>query len=145
MTKLETSELCLIFALTLFLGLGGVILPSSLSLGRIILFFSALLLFQGLVRDVSLLIRDRHITQDVPAKAAHCLCMESSIGILGVTLGLFIWATGVQQSLTMTSPLWSLIILLVLLFGFFIKDYVIAWKPLHIRKEKDHLNLIVRW
>jgi len=29
--------------------------------------------------------------------------------------------------------------------GFAIKDLVISWKPFGVRREKDHLNLIVRW
>jgi hypothetical protein len=29
--------------------------------------------------------------------------------------------------------------------GFIIKDFVISWNPFGLRREKDHLNLIVRW
>jgi hypothetical protein len=32
-----------------------------------------------------------------------------------------------------------------MVLGFLIKDFVISWKPPGVRREKDHLNLIVRW
>jgi hypothetical protein len=29
--------------------------------------------------------------------------------------------------------------------GFLIKDLIITWKPFGVRREKDHLNLVVRF
>ncbi len=112
---------------------------------QIVLGASALLLVQSLVRDIAILVRTRRSASNEPRKEAQCFCLESTVGATGIVAGAAL--AGLGSSLRVAVSRWDfpLAVAGTMALGFIIKDLVISWKPLGVRREKDHLNLIVRW
>ena len=40
---------------------------------------------------------------------------------------------------------WSLLAASVMILGFVMKDFVLEWSPFRLRRDKDHLNIVVAW
>jgi hypothetical protein len=120
-------------------------LPGTLPLWQIVLGVSALLLAQSLARDVAILLRTRYPASNEPRKEAQCFCMESTIGATGIVAAAVL--AGLAASMQVTMGRWECFLVAAgtMTLGFLIKDLVISWKPFGVRREKDHLNLIVRW
>jgi hypothetical protein len=98
--------------------------PRGLPLGEIILYGSALLLFQGLVRDLYLkYVAPKPVACDVASKG-KCLCMESAIGGLGVLTGITILvATGVQRVVQLPQWAWPVCVLVIGATGIMVREY----------------------
>lgn len=73
------------------------------------------------------------------------MCIESTVGLLGVLLGALLPLVAVMGFVNMPVWLWSLLTITTLGFGYLVKDYVLEWNPWRIRKEPDHLNTIFIW
>ena len=143
MTARERGELLLIAATTgASTALPG-ILPGKLPLGDIVLYASILLLAQGLIRDLWIKYVARIVPQAPQNKQPlRCMCMESTVGVLGVVSGLgLIFAT---RGATWPLPVWFWPIMIgsVCLAGFLIKDLVLDFKAWTVRREKDHQNIV---
>jgi Ca2+/Na+ antiporter len=112
---------------------------------QIVLGLSALLLAQSLVRDIAILLRRRHLESSGPRQEAQCFCLESTVGATGVVAGAVL--AGLGNSMPVAISRWTFFLALAgtMALGFLIKDLVISWKPPGLRREKDHLNLVVRW
>ena len=70
---------------------------------------------------------------------------ESTAGATGIVAGaLFAWLGGSTQ---MAVSRWEYFLAVTgtLTLGFIIKNLVISWNPPGVRREKDHLNVIIRW
>ena len=111
---------------------------------QIVLGLSALLLAQSLVRDVAILLRRQRQALPEPQKEVQCMCLQSTIGMTGVIAGLACLGVGSSANVVFRPWELSLAIISTLVLGFVIKDLVISWNPLGIRREENHLNLIVR-
>jgi hypothetical protein len=120
-------------------------LPDHLGLGRLLLSSSALLLFQSLLRDIWLLAKARRRARSGAPRVARCMCIESIVGMSGIVIGVMVFASGIGISLTMQRWSWSLFAAIVLATGFLMKDYVLEVKPWRLRRDKDHVNIIVKW
>jgi hypothetical protein len=118
---------------------------STMPLWQIVLGASALLLAQSLLRDVVILFRSRRLKSNEPRKEAQCFCLESTVGLTGVIAGLALIGLGSSHQIALSRCEFSFAIAGTMALGFIIKDFVISWKPFGVRREKDHLNLIVRW
>jgi hypothetical protein len=114
-------------------------------LWQIVLKLSALLLAQSLGRDITVLLRSRIYPAIAPRKEAQCFCMESTVGVTGVVAGISLAGLGVSTNVVIPQWGFCLALLATMSMGFAIKDLVISWNPFGLRREKDHLNLIVRW
>lgn len=114
-------------------------------LWQLALSLSALLLAHSLVRDVAILLRSRRRASTEVRQEAHCFCLESTIGATGVVAGAILAALGLRTQVVIGR--WEFIFAVAgtMVLAFIIKDLVISWNPLGLRREKDHLNLIVRW
>lgn len=162
MTILEKSEASLIFVVAILLLLfGQLFLPDSTSVSHLILYGAAVLLLQGLIRDLCLLFFQRFILNTYQGKSkasrltriesvsspvkAQCLCMESAIGLTGVVIGLCFLALDFNQIVVLNSYAFAGAFSVILMFGFFLKDYVFGWNPWNIYKEPDHMNVIFQW
>lgn len=147
--RAEVIEIMLIAALVLGYWGFGEFLPGQLTLGNILLDLSALLLLQGLVRDLWLLSVARRIQAvhaTTPQQPMRCMCVESTVGATGVALGLILLGTGFSDTpITLGTTGWTALILLVLVSGFIIKDWVFEFSPFTIRRDKHHMNIIVGW
>ncbi len=142
----EKFELGLIIIVAIGIRAAGILLPDQIRLGSLLLGASALLLFQSLIRDLWLLAKARRTAATIPPRrVARCMCVESTMGISGVAIGLITLACGIGTQVSMGKWCWSGIALLVFGTGFLIKDYVLESNPFRIRRDKDHVNIIVRW
>lgn len=162
MTILEKLEVSLIFVIAILLLLfGQLFLPDSISVSRLVLYSAALLLLQGLIRDLCLLFFQRFILNTHQGKSngsrltsiesvsgsvnAQCLCVESVIGLTSVVVGLCFLALGFNQIVLLNSYAFTGVFSSILVFGFLLKDYVFSWNPWKIYKEPDHMNVIFQW
>ena len=145
MTGAEKVELGLIAAT----GVGFSVVAPSLSpqveLGNLVLYASALLLLQSLLRDIWLLIKARKMAQAGSIRVARCMCAESTVGITGLAIGATLMGFGWGQPITMSGWVWGVQSTLVLMTGFLLKDYVLESRPWRIRRDSDHVNILVRW
>ncbi len=116
----------------------------SYSLGMVILTMSAVLLLQGLLRDLVILARHARAQQSGAKRAMRCMCVESTVGITGVAVAAGMVCFNIDLPLPMTQWSWSLSALSSLAAGFAIKDLVISLDPLRIIRDKDHLNIVVK-
>lgn len=140
----EKVELGLIPLLGAAAGL-AVVLPGRIGLGQLLLCGSALLLFQSLARDLWLLARARRQASVSPPRIARCMCAESMIGMTGIVIGLALFSFGLGRPIVMQRWSWGVFVVAVLGGGFAMKDYVVEAKPWRLRRDKDHINIIVRW
>jgi hypothetical protein len=143
-TRVERIELLVIVSVAVVGWIVQPHLPSAIPLWQFVLGMSALLLAQSLVRDVSILLRQRS-TSNRPRREAQCFCLESSVGSAGIIAAALLAVLAGSIAVTVSQWGFTIAISATLLLGFAIKDLVISWSPLGLRREKDHLNLIVRW
>ena len=73
------------------------------------------------------------------------MCIESSIGLLGILVGLLLSLYFSSLTIPLVNWVWIALIAMILVFGFFLKDYVVAFNPLRIAREPDHLNVVVKF
>lgn len=145
MNRAEIVELTLIPVLGTGFWWIAAKLPEHIELGRLMLGASALLLFQSLIRDLWLLAKARRNPQPSPPRVARCMCVESMVGITGIVVGLTLFGWRIGKPVSMGRWNWSIIVMLVMGAGFVMKDYVLETKPWRLRRDPNHLNIIVRW
>ena len=145
MTTIEKAELTLIPITGIIVWFITHFLPSTLSVGVLLLGVSALLLLQGLVRDLWLLANKRGNPQPDLQRKIRCMCAESTIGTTGIIAGAAILGVGIDDSISLNQLGWCVLVMVVMTIGFLIKDYVIEWNPFHLRKDKDHINIVFTW
>jgi hypothetical protein len=141
----EKIELALIPVISLAFYLVAPLLPKQIALGSLLLFAFAMLLTQSLLRDLWLLANMRPEASHEPGTAAQCMCVESAVGATGVLAGIVVLGAGIGHPIAMPGWAWALCILAVGLSGYSIKDFVFEWNPWSVRREKNHMNIIVRW
>jgi hypothetical protein len=140
----EWVELAAIFGLSVLTYVAAEAwLPQSISVGRLTLYLSALVLAQSLVRDLYLL-SQKH-KEGAEAAAGQCMCIESTVGGVGIIAGALLILLATSASISMTATVWAIAILFTTLVGFGVKDYVFGWNPWRIEKDRDHMNIIFKW
>jgi hypothetical protein len=112
---------------------------------QIVLGLSALLLAQSLVRDTAIILRSRYTSSLGVRKQAQCFCLESTVGSMGVAVGALLAALGGSSQVAIGPRDFAAAATGTMTLGFLIKDLIITWKPFGVRREKDHLNLVVRF
>jgi hypothetical protein len=145
MTRAEWIELAMICVVAIIGWLASPYFSSTMPLWQIVLGASALLLAQSLVRDVAILFRSRGLKSNEPRKEAQCFCLESTVGLTGVIAGLALIGLGSSDQIAVSRWEFSIAIAGTMIMGFLIKNLVISWRPFGLRREKNHLNLVVRW
>ena len=145
MTNAEKAELALIPIVGVVAWMLSDRLPARIGVGTLLLAASVLLLLQGLVRDLWLLSRRNHAPHDGAHRQALCMCVESTVGVTGVAAGLMLLGSGVDLTLSVAPWQWCMLAAGVLSVGFAIKDFILEWRPFRIRRDKDHLNIVVSW
>jgi hypothetical protein len=145
MTRAEWIEALAIGVVAAMSWLALPYFPSPMPVWQIVLGASALLLVQSLVRDVIILFRRKNSASNELRKEAQCFCLESTVGATGIVAGAALAALGSSTQVTIGRWDFFLAVAATMALGFMIKDWVISWKPPGLRREKDHLNLIVRW
>lgn len=106
--------------------------------GAALCYGAAVLLGQGLIRDLVILALRRNEPSDPRQAEGLCLCAESSLGVLVILLGSLTLLVGVDQPIRLTSTGLAVALGGILLTGWMIKDHVLV-----LRHEPDHLNLLM--
>lgn len=73
------------------------------------------------------------------------MCVESILGILAVVCGCVLLFSSINISVQLSALGWSVSIFLTMLLCFFLKDYVMEFRPFRIYNDLDHLNIVVGW
>ena len=136
MTVAEKIEFVLvpIFGAGIWLMAPG--LPDKVGIGNLLLGVSALLLFQGLVRDLWLLTRKKRAAHPGPLRKSRCLCVESTVGATGIIAGIVLLGSRIDLSMVMNAWVWSFLVMVTMSIGIVIKNYVVEWGPLRVRQDK---------
>jgi len=71
--------------------------------------------------------------------------LESLAGVSLLLIGFLLFFVGNTHIIVLSDIAFSVVLLFTLVMGFLIKDLVVFWKPLQIRREKGHMNIIVKW
>lgn len=138
-TRAEALEAALIAAAAgaVFLAWGGRVWTPAL--GKAVGYGAALLLGQGLVRDLTRLAwRRARGEARRPGRRIACLCAESTVGLALVGAAVGLTLLGVGDTVTLGRASATLAALGVLTFGLVAKDYVVS-----VRRETDHASVIV--
>ena len=143
---MKKSDLLELFAVAVVTG--GVaaargLLPTRIELGNVVLGAAALLLFQGLIRD---LVRVRAARRAAAAstRTVTCMCAESTIGVTVILVGLVLVFATSPVVLRLPRYGWPGGVAAVMLFGFAIRNLVLDWRERRFRFESDHA-VIVAW
>ena len=145
MTRAEWIEVLAIAVLAATSWLVWPAVSAFLPLWEITLGLSALLLAHSLVRDIAILLRSRRSASTGLRKEAHCFCLESTVGSIGIVTGAMLAGFAGSTQVEIRRWSFSMAVTGIMILGFFVKDLVISWSPFGVRRETDHLNLIVRW
>lgn len=142
---MSASERCEVLLIGVFILLMAsffaLLLPANIKLGSLLLYCSALLLMQGLVRDLYYYF-SQNALDDSSVKHAQCICLESSIGVIGILAGFIVTFSSIDFQLPLSPQAWTLLLGVVLIIGFLLKDWVFHWQPIGLRREKNHMNVI---
>ena len=145
MTREEWIEVLVIGAVASMSWLAWPYFTSPIPLWKIVLGLSALLLAQSLARDIAIIVRSQRPASEEPRKEASCFCLESTVGATGIVAGAMLAGLASSTQFAISHAAFSLAVAGTMALGFILKDWVISWRPFGMRREKDHLNLIVRW
>ncbi|MGJ8653191.1 MAG: hypothetical protein ACSHX8_07950 [Opitutaceae bacterium] len=141
LTLLEKTELCLIAIAIAALSFLHTYLPLQYSTGGLIASLALTLLLHGFIRDIYLLYKLRRAPETEPKISMRCMCLESSIGLPAVILGAILSILAPDWKLQIPTELSAVMYSIALIFGFLIKDLVITWRPLGLRREKNHSRI----
>lgn len=146
----DQVEILLIFGVVVILIPFTLLLPRQLPLGEVVLYSAALLLLQGLVRDLAVKAFPPKTCRIVLVPGAEnekqgsvktCMCAESTIGIVGIFSGVLLLFSGGKMLLHFPWFVWPLWASLVFILGFFLKSVVIDWKNRRLMLVKDHRTI----
>lgn len=141
----EKVEIGLVPVAIAIVGFFASALPARLSLGALITIGCLGWLVQGGLRDLWLLYLTKARADSAPRRTVACMCLESSAGMTGIILGIALSLLALGPVVTLTPLRWMLFTATVLVVGFLAKDYIIAWRPLSLRREPDHHTFIFSW
>lgn len=141
----DKVELALIPPAVAVVWLGGSALPARLGTGPLLVIACLAWLVQGGLRDIWLLCRMK--TQPAPAapRRLACMCLESSAGMTGIVVGLGLALSGLGGEIALGPGRWALLAAGVFATGFLLKDFVIAWRPLGLRRDPEHHSIVFTW
>ena len=141
----EKIELSLIPVAVALVGLAARWLPVQLGTGELLVIACLAWLVQGGLRDLWLLylLKSRPVT--APRRRLACLCLESSVGLTGVVVGVLLALGGLGGQSTLNAGRWMLLAAAMFALGFLAKDLVISWRPPGIRRDPDHHSIIFTW
>ena len=138
-------ELSLIAVCVSFSWFIAPLLSRQVSLSLVLGMTCALLLVQGLMRDLSILVRARRRPDSSTRNAGRFMCVESTVGILGIAVAAMLIGTRLDVPLLLDQSGVTLLACATMLAGFFGRDWVIQATPWRIFRDPDHIHVIVSW
>src|SRR5262245_48252220 len=100
--KVELLLICIVAGAAWFLAAK---LPQKLAVGEVVLAASVFLLGQGLLRDLWIKYVVKPAAPAEPRRIV-CMCMESTVGVVGVTAGAAILLCGIRSSVQLPNVFW---------------------------------------
>ncbi|MEO6005030.1 MAG: hypothetical protein ABIZ04_09420 [Opitutus sp.] len=143
--KRERIELVAIAAAVLLVGATARFLPRQLTIGQAMVIGCLAWLVQGGVRDLWLLYQMKRQPASKPARKLACMCVESTLGMTGLLVGISLALSGVGGELHFTTYRWVVFAAFVFTLGFVVKDYVFSWRPVGLRRDPEHHSIIFTW
>ena len=141
----EKIELGLIPVVVAGVGLAGRWLPVQLGTGSLLVIACLTWLVQGGLRDLWLLHLVKSSPANTPRRRLPCMCLESSVGLTGVVVGVILALCNVGGQVALSPARWMLLTAAVLALGFVAKDLVISWRPLGVRRDPEHHSIVFTW
>lgn len=141
---IEKVELCIIVATIIAITFSHAFLPNKYSVGGLAVCLALTLLVQGLLRDIYLLYKIKKHPENKPKVALRCMCLESTIGLPVVILGVFTAILLPNWQIHISHMYSVMLYSTVLICGYLIKDIIITWRPLGLRREKNHSHIQFR-
>ena len=141
----EKIELGLIPAVVAGVGLAGHWLPTELGTGPLLVIACLTWLVQGGLRDLWLLSLVKRQPAYTPKRRLACMCLESSVGLAGVVVGVILALCRIGGLHPLNSARWMLLNATVLTVGFLAKDLIISWRPLGVRHDPEHHSIVFTW
>jgi hypothetical protein len=138
----DKIEALVIALVTVAVALVRARLPIHTELADVVLGAAALLLSQGLVRDLVRLREARRAAAAAPRKIT-CVCAESGIGVSAIVAGLVLVAVVSPIVLHVPSFAWPLGVAGVMVFGFTTRHLVLDWRERRFRWEAGHDGTVV--
>lgn len=140
----DKAELLLIGVAVSISFSGFVDWPGKIAAGSLVLILSGLFLVQTLVRDLYLLYA-RNKPQAIPGEQSDAVfCLETTVGIAGVISGTGLIFSGFGSVMVVSDGMWTALVALTMVLCYFLRDYVIQWNPWRIRRDPDHINIVIR-
>ncbi len=141
MSVLEKAELIVIGALSIavYFFAPKVIV---LSIGAGVIWLAVLIFIQGLTRDLAIMV---NLVKSEKPVEKQCICLESVVGLSSLLIGFILLFSNYSVVLVLNKVIQVAIVFSVCIAGFLIKDLVLTWRPIGIRREKNHMNVIVKW
>jgi len=138
-------ELALIPVAVTVVGFSTKWLPQRLSTGELLVTACLAWLMQGGLRDLWFIYLRKSQPATNPPRRLACMCLESSVGLTGVVIGVLLAISGTGGSVALDPARWVLLAAVVLVVGFLAKDLVISWRPLGVRRDPDHHSIVFTW
>ncbi len=117
-------------------------LPARAEVGELVLGVAALLLTQGLIRDLVRLRAARALAREGAPKIT-CVCVESTLGLTAILAGTLLVFAMSPMALRVPTLAWPSGVAFVMGFGFVTRHLVFDWRALSLRWEPDHAGVVV--
>ncbi len=141
----DKIELGLIPVAVLLVGSFSRFLPTRLAIGEVLTLACLAWLVHGGVRDLWLMYQLKTRPSSAPRRKLACMCLESSAGMTGLIVGIGLTLCGFGGELRFTPTRWMLLAGGVFALGFLLKDFVISWRPLGLRRDPEHHSIVFTW
>ncbi len=141
----QRVEIGLVAAATVVLALLDARLPRTVAIGSLVAVSAILLLLQGFVRDLWLRHEQRRQKHPAALEEAHCMCLESTLGLTSILVGVALTVVGFDRPLALSRGAWPVLAAAIWTLGFGIRDVVLQWRPWAIRRVRNHGSIVVRW
>ena len=140
MVPLQKLEVVFIVLVGLILVFLSPLLPAGVSLGRLMVELSAILMFQNFLREVLVFVAKGAGVPEPP-----CIGLGGLLGLVGFLVGWVLFATGQGGTLQINAGLWSLSAMAALFLGFLMRDFILRRGAFFICHDKGHTRLTLQF
>ena len=141
----DKLELALIPIAAVSAGALSLLLPRQLTASEWLGLSCLAWLVQGGIRDLWLLLELKKQRSASPQRKLACMCFESTVGFTGLCVAAGFSLAGLGGRVLMSPTRVGVMAGVVFLVGFLLKDLIITWRPLGLRRDPDHHSIVFTW